>query len=81
MEEFAEEFDLGQLIGEKARNKFPMGRHIIFKCPHTSMNVQHFLAAASDKDDTVYEPVVCQACTRLHFIHRSTGKMLGESKR
>jgi hypothetical protein len=28
-----------------------------------------------------YETVVCQACSRLHFINRATGKLLGEQRR
>ena len=26
-----------------------------------------------------HKPVVCLACTKLHFINRSTGKLLGET--
>ena len=54
--------------------------HIIFKCPRTGMNVQHWLADSPDAEDA-YISVVCQACTRLHFIHNSTGKLLGEAKK
>jgi hypothetical protein len=55
-------------------------RHVIFKCPHTGMNVQHRLAteAESDHQHVSYETVVCKACSRLHFINRSTGKVLGQ---
>jgi hypothetical protein len=28
-----------------------------------------------------YETVVCQACSGLHFLHRSTGKLLGAKER
>jgi len=44
------------------------------------MNVQHWLAeepAAADPQCT-YETVVCKACSRLHFINRSSGKLLGD---
>jgi hypothetical protein len=43
------------------------------------VNVQHWLPAPSpeDKPDS-YRPVVCLACTRLHFIHQETGRLLGE---
>ena len=43
------------------------------------MNVQHWLAddPLSDDPDGSYETVVCQACNGLHFINRSTGKLLG----
>jgi len=44
------------------------------------MNVQHPLAdeVAPDDPQCCYETVVCQACSRLHFINRSNGKRLGE---
>jgi hypothetical protein len=57
-----------------------MGRHIVFKCPQTGLNVQHWLA--DEPDDligTTHKSVVCQACTKLHFVNISTGKLLGEA--
>jgi hypothetical protein len=53
--------------------------NIIFKCPRTGMNVQHWLADESAEDDSTssYETVICQACSRLHFINRSSGRLLG----
>jgi hypothetical protein len=53
--------------------------NLIFKCPRTGLNVQHWLAdeVVSDTRST-YEPVVCQACTRLHFVNKTSGKLLGE---
>jgi len=53
--------------------------NLIFRCPRTGLNVQHWVA-----DEVVpgvphiYVNVVCQACTGLHWINRSTGKLLGE---
>ncbi len=57
-----------------------MGRHIIFKCPQTDMNVQHWLDAEpiSAGQSSEFEAAVCQACTKLHFVNKSTGKVLGE---
>jgi len=56
---------------------------LIFKCPHTGMNVQHWLAdeVAADDRRCTYDTVVCQACSRVHFINRSSGKLLGEKAR
>jgi hypothetical protein len=56
--------------------------NIIFKCPRTGMNVQHWLAdePAPDDPQCTYETVVCQACSRFHFINRSSGKLLGENE-
>ncbi|WP_324404896.1 hypothetical protein [Bradyrhizobium sp.] len=44
------------------------------------MNVQHWLAEGIDPDDPsgTYDTVVCRACTRLHFINKETGKLLGQ---
>ena len=56
-----------------------MGRHIIFKCPQTGMSVQHWLADAPDEPASTQTTVVCNACTRLHFINSKTGKLLGEA--
>jgi hypothetical protein len=52
--------------------------HVIFTCPTTGMNVQHW----SDEDDDVreneYEGIICPACTSLHFLNRKNGKLLGQ---
>jgi hypothetical protein len=42
------------------------------------MNVQHWLADAPEHARDTHAPVVCPACARMHFIHNSTGKLLGE---
>ena len=56
-----------------------MVQHVLFRCPQTGMNVQHWLAdVPADAKDT-HSPVTCPACTRTHFIHNSTGKLLGET--
>jgi len=46
------------------------------------MNVQHWQDddVAPDNSQCTYETVVCQACGRLHFINRSTGKLLGQKQ-
>lgn len=56
--------------------------NIIFKCPRTGLNVQHWLADDPTPEDatTSYETVTCNACGRLHFINRSTGKLLGDTE-
>jgi len=60
-----------------------MGRHILFKCPRTGMNVQHWLAyePSSAGPPDKYETVVCQACTELHLINQSSGKLAGEPEK
>jgi hypothetical protein len=42
------------------------------------MNVQHWLADTPADDADTHAPVRCPACTKLHFINTSTGKLLGE---
>jgi len=55
--------------------------NLVFKCPRTDMNVQHWLdESESDDRERSYEAVVCQACSRLHFVNRSSGKLLGEQR-
>ena len=55
-----------------------MDRHIIFRCPQTGLNVQHLLEAALEGEKDTYRSIHCPACTRLHFVNRQTGKLLGE---
>lgn len=44
------------------------------------MNVQHRLDdVPADKAEDAYKSVTCPACTLTHFIHRRTGKLLGEA--
>ncbi len=54
--------------------------NFVFKCPQTGMNVQHRLADEPVPGDQrcTYETVLCQACGRLHFINRSSHRLLGE---
>ncbi|WP_439395830.1 hypothetical protein ACRQ5Q_02285 [Bradyrhizobium sp. PMVTL-01] len=55
-----------------------MDRHILFKCPQTGMNVQHRLEVGPG--DRTHVSVACPACTRLHLIDTSTGRLLGERR-
>jgi hypothetical protein len=63
--------------GSKPAYRSVIGRPLIFRCPKTLNNVQHWLDG-EDAPDHVYETVFCPACTRLHFINRKTGKLLGQ---
>jgi hypothetical protein len=56
--------------------------NLIFKCRRTGLNVQHWQAqdAAPDDPQGTYDTVVCQACSGIHFINRSTGRLLGEAR-
>jgi hypothetical protein len=54
--------------------------NVIFRCPVTKMNVQHSLDEERELPlpENTFEAVHCAACTRLHFIDPSTGKLMGE---
>jgi hypothetical protein len=52
----------------------------IFTCPGTSMLVQHWLDEDDDVRENEYEGIICPACTKLHFLDRNTGKVLGQDK-
>jgi hypothetical protein len=65
-----------------------MERLIIFRCPVTGLFVQtswplgregRIIVAPEGKDNEErrYEGLTCPACSRLHFINRKTGKLLG----
>jgi hypothetical protein len=53
----------------------------IFRCPATSMNVQHWLDDDQDVPENEYEVITCLACTKLHLINRKTGKILGQGEK
>jgi hypothetical protein len=46
------------------------------------MNVQHWLADEAQPHDPQHshETVACKACGGLHFIDRSSGKLLGRQE-
>jgi hypothetical protein len=53
--------------------------NVIIRCPRTGQRVQVWvpLDALTIQMDA-YEAVTCPACTRLHFVNKVTGKLLGE---
>ena len=54
-----------------------------FRCPNTGQHIQQWIIeddARADEKRCTYEAVNCPACTRLHFINRSTGKLLGHER-
>lgn len=55
---------------------------LIFRCVQTGMNVQVWLPDAEPTDQAdSYEAVTCPACTRLHLVNKSTGKILGDKEK
>ncbi|MBI5319326.1 hypothetical protein [Bradyrhizobium sp.] len=56
-----------------------MDREIEFRCPYQGVDVRQVLRAARpDEPEDGYQAVPCPACTRLHFVHRKTGRLLGQ---
>ena len=55
---------------------------LIFRCVQTGMNVQVWLPdePPTDRADS-YESVACPACTRLHLVNKTTGKILGDKEK
>jgi hypothetical protein len=53
---------------------------VLFKCPTTGQNVQWSAEETSTErgPSVTYKSIHCPACTRLHFMNPSTGKLLGE---
>jgi hypothetical protein len=55
---------------------------LIFRCVRTGMNVQIEMPDMAPTDHTdSYESVACPACTRIHLINKTTGKMLGDNEK
>ena len=58
---------------------------LIFRCVQTGMNVQVWLPdeGPTDHADAAdsYEAVTCPACTRIHLVNTTTGKMLGDREK
>lgn len=55
-------------------------RPILFPCPITGLNVQHLLTAVPEDEKDCYQSVLCPACARMHLVHNTTGRLLGESR-
>jgi hypothetical protein len=49
----------------------------LYRCPKTGQLVQGWSAEEIPADDDSYESVTCLACSQLHFVSRTTGKVLG----
>jgi hypothetical protein len=53
-----------------------MSTPFMFRCPITNQRVQGWLED-EDAQATEFEGITCPACTRLHFVNRKTGELLG----
>ncbi|MCK1719305.1 hypothetical protein IVA81_16470 [Bradyrhizobium sp. 141] len=55
-----------------------MEQSVLFRCPRTGMNVQQLLTGLEQIGPDTHLPVVCPACSSVHFVNASTGKLLGD---
>jgi hypothetical protein len=53
---------------------------IVFRCPHTGMNVQTHLEKQKRVEGRSYEAFPCPACTRVHFIDLSSGQPMSRER-
>jgi len=51
----------------------------LYRCPNTGFRVQGYTFEQTSDDDA-YEPVTCAACTRVHFVNPTTGKIMGDEE-
>ena len=49
----------------------------LYRCPNTGQLVQGWSAEDVQNSEDSYESVTCLACSRLHFVNRTTGRVLG----
>jgi hypothetical protein len=50
----------------------------VYRCPTTGLNVQAWFADdPSQHEGEIYETITCTACTRVHLINRSAGRVMG----
>lgn len=49
----------------------------VYRCPNTGQRTQGWLAEDVAGETDTYEAISCIACLQLHFVNRTTGKVLG----
>jgi len=53
--------------------------HFVIRCPRTGSNAQVWVSeSTSVANADEYEGVTCPACKRVHFVHKISGKLLGD---
>jgi hypothetical protein len=54
--------------------------HFITRCPKTGANVQVWVSESTSSvpNTDEYEGAACPACMGVHFVHKITGKLLGD---
>ena len=52
---------------------------VVIRCPRTGSNVQVWVSEGTSVPNTdEYEGVTCLACMQVHFVHKISGKLLGQ---
>ena len=51
----------------------------LFTCPNTKFMVQHCLPYDEEASEDDFEGIICQGCTRVHFVNRK-GKVFGSEE-
>jgi hypothetical protein len=52
---------------------------ITYRCPNMQQSIQYWLDGKDVQDEgQKYIAVLCYACLELHFVERTTGKVLGQ---
>ena len=51
----------------------------LYRCPNTGFRVQGY-TFEQISDDDVYESVTCAACTYVHLVSPTTGKVIGDEE-
>ena len=62
------------------RHSVSMADFIVFRCPHTGMNVQTHLEKQQRVEGRSVEAFTCPACTRVHFLDLTTGQPLSRER-
>jgi len=71
------QFDLDQNGGPPLRSIGGMPV-FLYRCPATGLKVQGWVADDPERQaETTFESLTCLACTRLHMVNPSTGRVLG----
>ena len=60
----------------QSRHSYMMAQ-FLYRCPNTGQLVQGWSAEEMPEGDDSYDSVTCLACAQLHFVNRTSGRVLG----
>jgi hypothetical protein len=75
---FGSTFDQDQSRWGPPAVNLPAMANILYQCPRTGLKVQTWLAEepAAESSQRTFELLHCPACAQMHFVNRTTGKLL-----